>query len=241
MGRYPTFWRYDACVSASTSLVTKTFFGLAQLEVIMALLIFLPAWSIHYWQGWGFLITCSLGNWLITIYFLRRDPALIERRSKGGPRAEKQERQKMIMVAATFSIIGLVVVSSLDHGLGWSYVPLWVSVFGDAMVATGFSLIFLVFKANTFASATIEVGQGQRVITTGPYGLVRHPMYAGALPLVVGVPLALGSWWGLLFSVAMVAVLVWRLNEEEKFLVQNLPGYIEYRSATAYRLIPKIY
>ncbi|MDR3451578.1 MAG: isoprenylcysteine carboxylmethyltransferase family protein [Rhodoferax sp.] len=107
------------------------------------------------------------------------------------------------------------------------------------LVALGFLVVFFVFKENTFTSATIELAPDQKVVSTGPYALVRHPMYAGALVMLLGIPMALGSWWGLLVVVAMVPALIWRLFEEEKFLARNLPGYVAYQEKVPYRLIPR--
>jgi len=106
-------------------------------------------------------------------------------------------------------------------------------------VALGFLVGFFVFKENTFTSATIELAPDQKLVSTGPYALVRHPMYAGALVMLFGMPIALGSWWGLLVTVAMVPALIWRLFEEEKFLARNLPGYVAYQTKVRYRLIPR--
>lgn len=130
---------------------------------------------------------------------------------------------------------------AIDHRFAWSTVPPYVSFAGDGLVALGLLIIFLVFKENTFTSAVIEVDAEQTVIATGPYRLVRHPMYAGALVMLLGVPLALGSRWGLLTIIPIALVIVWRLLDEEKFLARNLPGYSEYRSKVKARLVPFIW
>ena len=119
--------------------------------------------------------------------------------------------------------------------------PPYVAIAGDALVVLGWLAIFFVFKENTFTSATVELAPDQRVISTGPYALVRHPMYAGALVMLLGIPIALGSWWGLLVIVAMMPALIWRLSDEEKFLAKNLPGYVEYQNKVRYRLIPLVW
>jgi protein-S-isoprenylcysteine O-methyltransferase Ste14 len=135
----------------------------------------------------------------------------------------------------------LLVFPALDHQFGWSPVPPYVSVAGDALVALGFLFIFFVFAENSYGASTIQVAEGQRVISTGPYALVRHPMYAGALVMLIGIPLALDSWWGLVVLLFMTPVLVWRLLDEEKFLSRNLPGYVEYQRKVQYRLVPFIW
>jgi protein-S-isoprenylcysteine O-methyltransferase Ste14 len=170
-----------------------------------------------------------------------KDPQLLERRMSGGPAAEKETTQKFIMTFASLGFIGLLVVPALDHRFGWSHMPPSASLSGDALVVLGFVAIAYVFKENTYSSSTIEVAPDQEVISTGPYALVRHPMYAGALVMLVGIPIALGSWWGLLVLAVMAPALVWRLVDEEKFLAINLLGYVQYQAQVRYRLIPFVW
>ena len=145
------------------------------------------------------------------------------------------------MFFASLGFIGLIVFPALDHRFAWSHVPPYVALAGDVLVVLGWLAIFFVFKENTFTSATIELAPDQKVISTGPYAFVRHPMYAGGIVMLLGVPIALGSWWGLLVIVAMMPALIWRLFDEEKFLARNLPGYVEYQKKVRYRLIPLIW
>src|SRR5262249_5253564 len=158
-----------------------------------------------------------------------RDPALLERRLRGGPTAEKRPAQKLIMLGASLGFVALLVVPALDHRLGWSAVPFGVVVGGDALVAVGFYLISVVYREHTFTSATIEIAEHQQVVSTGPYAIVRHPMYASASLYLLGTPLALGSYWGFVAMAAMMPFLIWRLLDEERFLARNLPGYVEYQ------------
>jgi protein-S-isoprenylcysteine O-methyltransferase Ste14 len=219
----------------------KALAGLLQLVVLMAAMLFIPAWTLDYWQGWiliGLFLTSAL---TITIYLMKNDPKLLERRIKAGPSAEQEKSQKIIQSLAALAFLATFVVSAFDHRFGWSSVPLSIVVLGDVLVVFGFYLVFLVFKENTFASGTIEVGAEQRVIATGPYALVRHPMYIGALVMLVGVPLALGSFWGLLAIIPMTIVIVVRLLDEEKFLAKNLAGYPEYQAKVKHRLLPLIW
>jgi len=137
--------------------------------------------------------------------------------------------------------IALLVVPAFDFRFGWSAVPLSVVAVGDILVAVGFYFIFLVYRENTFASATIEVAENQKVVSTGPYALVRHPMYASALLYLIGTPLALGSYWGFLAFLFMMSFLIWRLFDEERFLAKNLPGYVEYQRQVQYRLVPNVW
>lgn len=225
----------------SLSLWKRTFAGLAQFLVALGAMLFLPAWSLRYWEGWVFWFEFSVLVTLITIYFLYKDPALIERRLKAGPLAEKEKRQKVIQWFANFFFLALIMFPGFDHHFGWSHLSLRLVVLGDTLVALGLTVIFFVFRENSYTSGLIEVGKEQTVISTGPYRLVRHPMYAGAILLILGIPLALGSWWGLLLCVPMVAVIVWPLLDEEKYLSKNLAGYIDYCAVTRHRLVPGIY
>jgi protein-S-isoprenylcysteine O-methyltransferase Ste14 len=219
----------------------KAFAGMLQLAIVLGLTIFLPAWTLDYWQAWilvAIFFACTLA---VTLYLMKNDPKLLERRVKAGVGAEKERSQNIIQAFAALVFIAIFVVSALDHRFAWSTVPPYLIALGDILIAIGFYLVFLVFKENTFASGTIEVGAEQKVIATGPYALVRHPMYIGALVMLIGVPLALGSLWGLIAIVPMVVVLVARLLDEEKFLAKNLAGYSEYQGKVRHRLLPLIW
>jgi protein-S-isoprenylcysteine O-methyltransferase Ste14 len=222
-------------------LVIRANAGLLFLLIVMAVIIFVPAWTLDYWQAWIFLVVFFVPPLLITIYLIKHDPKLLERRTTAGPGAEQERIQNIIQALAGLAFIAIFIVSALDHRFGWSTVPAYVTALGDVLVICGFYLVFLVFKENTFASGTIEVVAEQRVISTGPYALVRHPMYIGALVMLVGVPLALGSWWGLLAIIPMTLVLILRLLDEEKFLAKNLAGYSDYQSKVRYHLFPLIW
>jgi protein-S-isoprenylcysteine O-methyltransferase Ste14 len=215
--------------------------GLVQLLVIMAVLIFVPAGTLDYPRAWMFLAVFFTPVLAITIYLMKNDPKLLERRISAGPGAEKEKGQKIIQFLAMIDFIAVMLVPAFDHRFAWSSVPPGLVVAGDIIVVLGFLIVFLVFKENTFTSAIIELSTEQKVISTGPYALVRHPMYIGALVMLVGVPLALGSWWGLLTVVPMTLVIVWRLLDEEKFLAKNLAGYSEYQNAVRYRLLPLVW
>jgi protein-S-isoprenylcysteine O-methyltransferase Ste14 len=232
----------DLCYCYEISILNiKAFIGLLFLLLAMAALLFIPAWTLDYWQAWTFLAVyfgCSLA---ITLYLMVRDPKLLQRRMSGGPTAEKEPTQKIIMFFTSLGFIGLLIFPALDHRFVWSRMPSHVALAGDVLVALGFLFIFFVFKENTFSSATIELAPYQKVISTGPYAVVRHPMYAGALVMLLGIPIALGSWWGLLVLVSMMPALIWRLFDEEKFLARNLPGYTEYQYKVRFRLIPLVW
>jgi protein-S-isoprenylcysteine O-methyltransferase Ste14 len=223
------------------NLDARAWLALAVLTVAMALLLFVPAGTVHYWQAWVYLGVFAGVSTLITLDLIRKDPELLERRMRGGPTAETQRIQKLIMLGISICFIALLVVPALDDRFGWSAVPVGGVVAGDALVAIGFYLIALVYRANTFSSATIEIAENQKVISSGPYALVRHPMYASGILFLFGTPLALGSYWGLVPLVAMMPFLIWRLLAEERFLARNLPGYSEYQKRVSYRLFPFVW
>ena len=225
----------------SLSLNVKASLGTAGLAAAMALFIFLPAGTVAYWQGWVFLAVFFTGSILTMIYLMKHDPALLQRRVTSGPMSEQPGVQRVIMLFACIGFIALLVVPGLDHRFGWSNTPAYVVVVGDTLVAVGFCIVFVVYKTNTFSAATVRVEPGQHVISTGPYAIVRHPMYAGGLVLLFGMPLGLASYWGLLAAVATAPFLVWRLVEEERLLVRELPGYIEYQRTVRWRLIPGVF
>lgn len=220
------------------NLSVKAWLSLFLLAVVMGLLLFLPAGLAPYWEAWVYLTIFVGASYFVTRYLLRRDPALLERRMRGGPTAEKRALQKLIMLGASVCFVALLVVPALDRRFGWSDVPLGLVIAGDLLVLTGLYFIFLVYRENTYSSATIEVAEGQSVVSTGPYAVVRHPMYASALVFLIGTPLALASYWGLLAVGAMTPFLIWRLLDEEQLLVKDLPGYAAYQQRVRHRLVP---
>lgn len=216
----------------------KALIGIVRTLVLLLVAVFVPAWTVRWWQGWACLAAFFIPACVITVWVAKNDPALLERRIKAGPRAEKEPGQKVVQLIAAVVFFADFVVPSLDHRLRWSPTPAYVAVIGDAMMVLGLLFVAAVFKENSFTSGIIEVAEGQRVISTGPYAVVRHPMYTGALVMLYGIPLALGSWWGVLVNVPMTIAIVWRLLDEERFLVKNLKGYAQYREHVKYRLIP---
>ena len=223
------------------NLNAQAWLSLVGLAAVMGLLLFISAGTIHYWQAWVYLSIFMGASLLTTLYLMKKDPALLKRRMRGGPTAEKRRKQKLIMLCTSIGFIALLVVPALDYRFQWSAMPLSFVIVGDVLVVIGFYFIFLVYKENPFTSATIEVAREQKVISTGPYAIVRHPMYASALLYLAGTPLALGSFWGLLPFVAMIPFLIWRLYDEESFLAGNLSGYAEYQKKVRHRLIPFIW
>jgi protein-S-isoprenylcysteine O-methyltransferase Ste14 len=223
------------------ALILRAFAGLIGLFAVMAILLFATAWSLAWPQAWVFLAAFFGSSLLITLYLIRADPALLERRVNGGPAAETQPKQQLISACASLGFIGLLVIPALDHRLGWSHLPLALTSVGDGGVVLGFLMVAMVFRENSFTSATISVGDDQTVISTGPYSLVRHPMYTGALLLTAATAVALGSWWGLVGFAVLAPAVVWRLFDEEAFLSQNLAGYRAYTQTVRRRLIPYVW
>jgi protein-S-isoprenylcysteine O-methyltransferase Ste14 len=222
-----------------SKLATKTTLGFANLVLLLAIALFAPAWTYGFWQAWLYLFLFASSSAAITIYLWKRDRALLARRVSAGPIAEKSRTQQIIQLCASLGFLAILVVPSLDHRSSWSHVPLWLVLTGDLLVVLGFYIVFRVFCVNTFTAATVEVTEQQTVITTGPYAFVRHPMYSGALIMLLGTPFALASWWGMVPFVLMFVVIVIRLLDEEKLLLANLPGYTEYATRIKYRLIPR--
>src|SRR4051794_30516390 len=208
---------------------------------VMGALLFLGAGTLKYWQAWVFMAVFMGASIAITVYLAIRDPKLLERRMRAGPTAEKETTQKIIMFLAMMGFVGLLVVPAFDRRFGWSSVPPYACLIGDALIAISFVFVFRVLKINSYSASTIQVAEDQKVVSTGPYALIRHPMYAGSLPMVVGTSLALGSWWGLGALVLFIPALLWRLLDEEKYLKRNLPGYTEYTHKVRYRLVPHLW
>ena len=224
-----------------TEVNRSALIGLLRLFVSLAVLVFLPAWTLHYWQGWVCLLVFFTSAVGITVSLAKNNPALLARRIKAGAKAETEKRQKVIQFFAAIAFVSLLVLSATDHRFGWSTVPLVVEIAGDLLIALGFGFVFWVFKVNSFTSGVIEVAPDQQLITSGPYAIVRHPMYLGSLVMLMGIPLSLDSFWGLLVIIFMTGVIVLRLLDEERFLAKNLAGYGPYMERVHYRLAPYIW
>jgi protein-S-isoprenylcysteine O-methyltransferase Ste14 len=209
--------------------------------VLMGAMLFLLAWSVRYVEGWIFLIVLGTLSAAIILYLEKHDPALLERRMKAGPADEKEPSQKRIQLAT--SIVGILIVAlpGLDHRFHWSDMPVSVIMLGFAGFALGYLIVFLVFRENTYTSGIIEIADGQHVISTGPYAIVRHPMYTGANLCFLSMPLALGSWWALIPAAIECVLVGVRAIDEEKFLKAHLPGYQDYCETVRYRLIPGVW
>lgn len=224
-------------MSAAVRSVFSSILGLAG----FGLLLFLPAGTLDYWQAWAFLAVLVGMSLVPTLYLNRIDPAAVERRRRAGPKAETRGVQKAVMTGVLANFAAMLVVAGLDRRFGWSNVPVAVSVLGDFMVAVGLGLSMLVVFQNRYAAATITIEEGQPLVTTGLYGIVRHPMYSASAVMMVGMALALASYWALLVVAVGVALLMVRILDEETMLRHELAGYEQYMGAVRYRLAPRIW
>jgi protein-S-isoprenylcysteine O-methyltransferase Ste14 len=209
--------------------------------IVLGVLLFLPAWTLAYWQAWVFIIVFTMSANAIGVYFSLKDPELLERRKKAGPAAEQSMAQKIIVSLIILGFLAVLVFCAFDHRFVWSQVPPSVSWAGDVLIVLGLLIDFIVLKENRYGSSTIQIVEDQKVISTGLYARVRHPMYTGALIMTIGIPLALGSGWGLAVLVLIFPVLIWRILDEEKFLKNDLLGYREYSQKVHYRLVPYLW
>jgi protein-S-isoprenylcysteine O-methyltransferase Ste14 len=198
----------------------------------------MPAFG--FWQAWLYLAVITVVGIPMSAYFLVSDPKLVKRRLRG-PREESDNSQKLLQLAAPTILLGTLLFCWLDHHFVWSHVPRSAVVAGDVLVAVSLLIVFLALRANTFAASNIAVEEGQYVIATGPYAIVRHPYYSGVLVSYIATPVALGSWWGLLALVPVTLLLVSRIRFEERFLTQHLHGYADYCRNVRYRLLPPIW
>jgi protein-S-isoprenylcysteine O-methyltransferase Ste14 len=221
-----------------TDLEKKALLRTSGFSALVGLLLLVPG-GLEFWQGWLYWLIFTVCSLTIAFYFSHHDPRLIERRLS--TRTEKDETQQRIRGVLSLSVILLFAVAGIDHRLGWSDMSAPVVAVADMVVVLGFVIVFLTFQANSHAGAIVDVTPNQRVVSTGPYALVRHPMYLGGAFVVLAAPFALCSAWAFPWALATVACLAWRLVGEEKYLSLHLPGYDEYRERTRYRLIPFIW
>ena len=205
---------------------------------IIGALFFLPAGTFNYWQAWVWLATLFIPMGISLVYLLKLDPALLERRTRTN---EMRPEQRRIILASTVYLLVIFILPGFDVRYGWSNVPAWLCLAADGVVLASYLLYLLVLKTNTFASRIVEVEEGQQVITSGPYTLVRHPMYLAMILMMTATPLALGSYWAMLPSVLFILLLAARAKNEEELLQKELKGYNEYMQKTRHRLFPGIW
>ena len=223
-------------------LVITSALGLCFLTAVMAVILFGGAGTIHYPEAVALLVVFVGASLVVTIDLLRRDRALLERRISFGPASETRPAQIAIQICTMLGFLSLLAVPALDYRFsGGSHVPRAVEAIGLVLVIVGFVMIARVYRANSYAAATITHAEGQTVISSGPYARVRHPMYQGALFIFAGVPLALGSYLGFIPAVVTVFFLVLRLLDEERFLATSLSGYTGYLARVRWRLVPGVF
>jgi len=217
------------------SLKKKLIIRICSIPLFMALLVLLPAGTLLYWQAYLYFAVLLIPMFIAMIYFYRKDPEFLNRRMRT---KEKENSQKIFVLLGSVSIVGAFIVPGLDHRFGWSSVPLAVVLLANILVLISYFFILYVFKVNSYASRVVEVNEGQKVISTGPYAFVRHPMYSGIIIMYFMTPIALASWWGFIPISILPLLLVLRIRNEEKVLTEQLEGYSEYCAKVKYRIIP---
>ena len=205
---------------------------------VLGLFFFLPAGTFNYWEAWLYMVVLLTPMFFAMQYLLKNDPALLERRMR---MKEKESQQSLIIKLSYVYFLATFLLPGFDKRFGWSDTPVWLALLANAFVLGGYVFVMWVFKVNSYASRTVEVDSDQKVIDTGPYAWVRHPMYFGLSFLYVLSPLALGSYWTLILSVWIIPLLVARILNEEKVLANELPGYREYQQKVRYRLFPWVW
>jgi protein-S-isoprenylcysteine O-methyltransferase Ste14 len=206
--------------------------------VILPALLIVPAGTIAYWEAWTYLAIILIPMTLTAAFLLARDPELLERRMRTD---EKDPAQRRIVALSGVLFLALLLIPAFDRRFGWSDVPLPAVVAADLVVLAAFGLFIRVLRENRSASRVIEVESGQRVIATGPYAVVRHPMYTAIALMGLATPAALGSWWAFIPAVLLLAVLAARIKNEERVLATELTGYGDYMRTTVYRLLPGVW
>lgn len=204
--------------------------------IVLGLILFLTAGSLNYWPGWIFWTIISAFTMFIPTYFFKRNPNLLARRM---PVKDQENVRKSPTILKLFFLIYFI--PGFDFRFHWSVMPVWTVFTADFMVFLGYVFIITVFKENSYASANIKVEEEQQVISTGPYAIVRHPMYTGMLVITLFTPLALGSYWAVIPGLLFIPWTVFRIKSEEELLLRELPGYQDYCTKTPYRLIPSVW
>lgn len=215
-----------------SSLLAFAMFGVA---------LFWPAGTFDYWQAWVFIVTFAAMGTVYSIYLGMKYPEVLRRRMNAGPVAETRPVQKIVSAGIYVTFAAMLVVSAFDHRFNWSNVPTAVVVVVEVAVAVGLGATMLVVLQNSNAAANVNVEVGQKVVSTGMYSIVRHPMYSASLILFVGIPLALDSYWGLVLLVPCLIILAARILDEEKALTEELDGYRNYTQRVRSRLLPHVW
>jgi protein-S-isoprenylcysteine O-methyltransferase Ste14 len=217
--------------------VAASLFGL----VFFAVPLFWPAGTFDYWQAWVFLGIFVVLSVIYTVYVGVKNPEVLRRRMNAGPTHESRPVQKVVSSGVVLTFFALLVVSGFDHRFGWSNVPTTVALVGNVLAAVGLLITMVVVVQNSYAAANITVEADQTVVSTGLYGLVRHPMYFGGLVMLIGMPFALGSYWAVVIVLVDLVLLAARILDEEKALTEELTGYREYTQKVHSRLVPHVW
>jgi len=220
------------------NLIRKIIIRFSLIPVFIGLLTLLPAGTFNYWQLYVYITVLVIPMIFVLFYFLKNDPQFLERRTRA---KEKEKAQIIIQIIFFFIFLLGFIVSGLDRRFGWSNIPFSITLLADVVILLGYLIIFSVFKQNSYASRVVEVDNNQKVISTGLYNIVRHPMYVGVIIMFIPTPIALGSYWGLIPMANIPFAIVLRILNEEAILIRELPGYKEYCQKTKYRLIPFIW
>jgi protein-S-isoprenylcysteine O-methyltransferase Ste14 len=216
----------------------RVFIRIALVMPVLAVILFIPAGTLAYWEAWVYLGVLLIPFFFVIGYFLRNNPEFLERRMQ---MRERERAQRRIIGLSWIWFLLAFILPGLDYRWGWSDVPVPVVIAADLVVLLGYGLIVLVFRENQYASRTVQIEQGQQVISSGPYARVRHPMYLGTLLMYLASPVALGSYWALIPALLIIPILVARIGNEEQVLARELRGYVEYQQTTRRRLIPGIW
>ncbi len=229
---------YEMTSQEMKALKKKIAIRFSLIPLFLGLIIFLPAGTLIFWQAYTYFAILVIPMILVIFYFLNKDPKFLERRTRA---KEKERKQNLLSIFSTVIFLTGFIITGLDHRFAWSYVPVYIVITSDIIVLLGYLIIFFVFKQNSYASRIIEVNENQKVISTGLYRIVRHPMYLGILIMFLASPIALGSYWALIPFAVLPVILILRILNEEKILSDSLEGYHEYCQKTRYRLIPFIW
>ena len=206
--------------------------------LVLCAMFFLPAGTLAYWEAWAWMGVLFVPMAGVLVYLVRKDPALLERRMRT---REPEKEQSLLIKLSLLWFVLTFLLPGFDRRFGWSDVPFWVVIAADVLVLLSYCLFIVVVRENTYASRVVEVERGQEVISSGPYSIVRHPMYLGVLVMYVCTPLALGSSWALIPAVLIIPVIIARIRNEEKVLQRDLPGYSQYMQTTRFRVVPGVW
>jgi protein-S-isoprenylcysteine O-methyltransferase Ste14 len=223
---------------AQRALVRKVYGRVFLAVPVIWAILFLPAGTLAYWEAWLYLAILLIPMFFVFRYLLKNDPQLLERRMQ---MREREAVQRRIIYWSLLYLLLVFMLPGFDKRWGWSDVAPPAVLAADLVVMLGYGLFFLVLRENQYASRTIQVEKDQRVISSGPYAIVRHPMYLGVMLMYLASPLALGSYWALVPALLIVPILVARILNEEQVLERDLRGYREYKQVTKYRLLPRIW